>query len=296
MKVTLLGTGAALIDPDRRHTSIAIQIGDAAYMIDAGTGATRAMIGESINPLDVRALFLTHLHFDHTADLPVFVLGSWMSDRRGALPILGPDGTREMCAHLFEGGAFDVDIRARAQYPQRQGNLEVLRPAITIIEPGLIYEDDLVRVSALPVEHIPTEICQCYAFRFETASKSVVFSGDTRALPEMVEFARGADLLIHEATFPEEAIAFRAKNGIGTYSHTSPLQLGEIARDAGVRQLVATHIGHWDSTNPIVRKLAAKHMPIEIMGPDLIDRVAGDIRQAYDGPLQIARDGLTIYV
>ena len=296
MKVTLLGTGAALIDPDRRHTSLTIQVGDAAYMIDAGTGATRAMIGAAINPLDVRALFLTHLHFDHTADLPVFVLGSWMSDRRGALPVYGPEGTREMCAHLFEGGAFDVDIRARANYPQRQVNLEVLRPAVSIIQKGLIHEDDRIRVTALPVEHIPSEICRCYAFRFETDTKSVVFSGDTRALPEMVDFARGADLLIHEATFPEEAIAFRAKNGIGTYSHTSPLQLGEIARDAGVRQLVATHIGHWDSTNPIVRKLAAKHMPVEIMGPDLLDRVAADIRANYDGPLQIARDGLTLYV
>jgi ribonuclease Z len=292
----MLGTGAALIDPDRRHTSIAVQVGGGTYMIDAGTGATRAMVGEAIDPLTVRALFLTHLHFDHTADLPVFVLGSWMSDRRGALPIYGPEGTRELCGHLFEGGAFDVDIRARAKYAQRQVNLEVLRPEVTIIEPGVIFQDDQLRVSALPVDHIPAEICQCYAFRLDTATKSVVFSGDTRALPEMVEFARDADLLVHEATFPEEAIAFRARNGIGTFSHTSPLQLGAIARDAGVKHLVATHIGHWDSTNPIVRKLAAKHMPVEIMGPQLIDQIVTDIRQSYDGPVQVARDGLTLYV
>lgn len=296
MKVTFLGTGAALIDPDRAHTSIAVQIGEKTYLLDIGTGATRHMIAANIDPLSVQALFLTHLHFDHIADLPVFVIGSWMSGKTGAPVIYGPDGTKAMVAHLFEGGAFDVDIRARAKYKQRQGNLEVLRPDVRPIAAGPIYEDDRVKITAMPVDHIPPDICECFGLKLETDDKKVVFSSDTKALPQMVEFAANADLLIHEATFPEAAIEYRAKNGIGTFSHTSPRELGRIARDAGVKTLIATHIGHWDSTNPIVRKLAAQHMPVEIMGPQLLDQITQDIREAYGGPLQIARDLLSVTV
>lgn len=296
MKVTLLGTGAALIDPDRGHSSVLIEEGGRAYLFDIGTGATRTMIGNFIDPLSVEALILTHLHFDHTADLPVFLLGSWMSDRDTAPAIYGPKGTAEMIAPMFEGGVFDTDIRARAAYPQRQRNIGVLRPQVQVYSEGLVLEDERVKITALKVDHIPEEICECYALKIESEDRCVVFSGDTAPVAGMLDFARGADLLIHEATFPEAAIAFRAKNGIGTYSHTSPTQLGEIAAEAEVRMLVATHIGHWDSTNPIVRRLAAKHLPIDIMSPALRDDVAADIARAYRGPLMIARDSTTIYV
>lgn len=296
MKVTMLGTGAALIDPQRAHTSIAVQVGQNTYLIDIGTGATRNMISANIDPLSVQALFLTHLHFDHIADLPVFMIGSWMSGKDGASVLYGPEGTSDMVGKLFEGGAFDVDIRARAQYRQRQGNMEVLRPETRQMASGVIFEDDRVKVTAMPVDHIPPEICACFGLKLECDNKTMVFSGDTTALPEMVEFASDADLLIHEATFPEAAIAYRAQNGIGTFSHTSPRELGRIARDARVRHLIATHIGHWDSTNPIVKKLAAQHMPVEIMGPQLMDQVVADIRESYDGPVQIAQDLLTIHL
>lgn len=296
MKVTLLGTGAALIDPDRCHTSIAVQIEGKSFLIDLGTGATRNLIAANIDPLTVEAVFLTHLHFDHIADLPVFIIGSWMSGRAGAPVVYGPKGTAEFVGHLFEGGAFDVDIRARAKYKQRQGNMEVLRPDVRMMAPGVIFQDDALTVTAMAVDHIPQDICACYGLKLESRGKTVVFSSDTTALPEMVDFAKGADLLIHEATFPEAAIEYRAKNGIGTFSHTSPRELGRIAAEAEVGHLIATHIGHWDSTNPIVRKLAAQHMPVEIMGPALLDQVVADIRESFGGPLQIARDLLTINV
>ena len=296
MKVTILGSGAALLDPERGHTSIAVQIREKTYLLDCGTGATRKMIGEYIDPLSVEALFITHLHFDHIADLPVFVIGSWMSDRQTAPVIYGPEGTKDFVGHLFEGAAFDADIRARAQYPQRQANLVALRPDIRLMKTGVIFEDDRLKVTAGLVNHMPEDICECYGLRLESEGKVVTFSGDTSAVPAMQELAKDADLLIHEATFPEAALEFRAKSGIGTYSHTSPRELGQIARDAGVKALIATHIGHWDTTNPILRRLAAKHMPPEIIGPQLLEVVAADIRRTFDGTLHIAKDGLTIDV
>ncbi len=296
MKITMLGTGAALLDPDRGHSSIAVTVGDRTYLLDCGSGASRQMVKANIDPTTVKAVFLSHLHFDHIADFPVFVIASWMANRQTAPIVLGPPGTREFVDHLFEDGAYADDIRARIQYPQRQENAVVLRPDIRLMEPGLIYEDDAIRVYADLVDHIPQEISKCFGLRLEAEGKVIAFSGDTAPCESMLELARDADLLIHEATFPEAAIEFRSKAGIGTYSHTSPRQLGVIARDAGVKSLVATHFGHWDTTNPIVRRLAAKHMPVDMMGPHLMDEIAGDIREAYDGPLRLAHDLMVIHL
>lgn len=296
IKITMLGTGAALLDPDRGHSSIAVTIGEKTYLLDCGTDASRQLVKANIDPTTVEAVFLSHLHFDHIADFPVFVIGNWMADRQTAPIVFGPQGTQEFVDHLFEEGAFAVDIKARLQYPQRQNNAIALRPDVRLMAPGLIYEDDSVRVIAGLVDHIPEEISNCFGLRLEAEGRVVAFSGDTAPCDTVLELARDADLLIHEATFPEAAIEFRSKAGIGTYSHTSPRQLGVLAKEAGVKSLVATHFGHWDSTNPIVRKLAAKHMPVAMMGPHLMDEVAADIREAYEGPLRLAHDQMTIHL
>lgn len=296
IKITLLGTGAALLDPDRGHSSIAVTIGDKSYLLDCGTGASRQLVKANIDPTTIQAVFLSHLHFDHIADFPVFVIAGWMANRRGAPIVFGPPGTQGFVDHLFENGAYAKDIEARIQYPQRQVNVEAIRPDVRLMKPGVIFEDDRLRVTADHVEHIPQEISQCFGLRLEAEGKIIAFSGDTAPCKSMIKLAHKADLLIHEATFPEEAIEFRSKSGIGTYSHTSPRDLGKIARTAEVKSLVATHFAHWDSTNTIVRKLSEKHLPIEKMGPHMLDAVVANIRENYDGPLQLAHDLMTIYL
>jgi len=124
----------------------------------------------------------------------------------------------------------------------------------------------------------------------------VVFSGDTRPCDGIARLAHGADLLIHECTFPEAFIEHRRKSGVGTFAHTSPTELGRLACDAGVKSLVATHIGHFDSLNPVLKRAAGRHLPVELMGAHQLDAVAADIRRTYSGPLQIARDLMTIYL
>jgi ribonuclease Z len=100
--------------------------------------------------------------------------------------------------------------------------------------------------------------------------------------------------LIHECTFPQKAIDFRSKIGIGTWAHTSPLDLGKIAVQARVKSLVATHFGHFDTTNAVLKKHLAKHMPIELVGPEFMEDVVTDIRRTYKGPLRIAHDLMRI--
>lgn len=295
MKITMLGTGAALPDPDRAQSSILVTLDNGKnYLFDCGEGSTRQMVKANINPADVPWVFLSHMHYDHVCGLPFFVLSSWVFNRGGSLKVFGPRGTQDFVDHSFENGAFRLDIQARASYPTRRKNIQAVRPEVTEVSPGLMYEDEDVKVHIDLVDHIPSEITDCFGIRFEAEGKVVAFSGDTRPCDSMIRLAQDADLLIHECTFPESFLEFRAKSGVGTYAHTSPLQLGGIAVKANVRSLVATHFGHYDSTSPVIKRAAKNHLPVELMGPERLDEVARDIRKSYNGELRLATDLMRI--
>jgi ribonuclease Z len=295
MRITMLGTGAALPDPDRCHTSILLTLANGRHiLLDCGHGATRQLVRVDVNPADVGMVLLTHLHHDHVCELPLFVISSWMLGRSGALLIHGPAGTNSLVEHLFEGGAFDADIRARAAYPARQANIEAIRPHVVEYKAGLVFQDHDIKVSADAVDHIPPDISPCFGFRIDADGKTVVFSGDTKPCDGITRLAQGADLLIHECTFTNAFIEHRKKTGVGTFAHTSPADLGRLAVQANVKSVVATHIGHVDSLSPVLKRAAAKHMPVELMGPHQIDEFVRQIRVNYRGPLQIAHDLMRI--
>lgn len=296
MKITMLGTGAALPDPDRGHTSILITVNEKHYLFDCGNGATRQLIRANVDPSTVDVVFLTHLHMDHIADLPFFLLSGWICDRKVKPSVIGPVGTKEFLDHSLENGAFSVDINARAQFPQRRDSMEMIRPSISVIEPGLVYEDENIKVYADYVDHIESELMHCFGFRVEAGDKVVTFSGDTAPSEALLRLAQDADVLIHECSFPEEALEFRKKVGIGTFAHTSPIELGKIATKANVKTLIPTHFAHFDTTSPIVKKYLAKHMPIDAVGPETLDNVARDIRENFNGSLQLGRDLLRVDV
>lgn len=294
VRVTMLGTGAALADPDRGHSSILVSAANRHYLLDIGHGATRQMVRANVNPADVHHVFISHLHFDHMEDSAYFLIASWMANRKVKPSIFGPPGTRDFVDHLLENGAYRLDIAARARYRQRADSMEMIRPEVIEFEPGLIFEDGVVRIYADYVDHIAADILHCFGFRLELLGKSIAFSGDTKPCDTMRRYARDCDLLIHECTFPEEALAFRARTQIGTNDHTSPLELGRLAAEAGARQVVATHFGHFDTTNPVLESYLKDHMPIELVGPDFMESVVRDIRRNYRGPLHLARDLMRI--
>ena len=295
MRVVMLGTGAAVPDPNRGHSAIHIAVRDQNYMFDCGHGATLQMVKAYIDPTLVNTVFLSHLHYDHIADFAYFLISTWMCNREKPPVVVGPEGTRHFVDHLFKGGAFAKDIEARAQYPNRVKNIDVLRPDVRVCEPGLVFEDDYVKVTACYVEHIPREISPCFGLRMDTVDgQSVAFSGDTSPCDRFIELAKGVDLLIHECTFAEEALEFRAKAGVGTWSHTSPVELGKLATKVNPKELVATHFGHYDTTNPITKKFMSIHMPEEIIGPHQLENVVADIKQNYSGPLRLAHDLMRI--
>lgn len=294
IRVTLLGTGAALADPDRGHSSILVTVKDRHYLLDIGHGATRQMVRANVDPARVNHVFISHLHFDHMEDSAYFLIASWMANRTVRPEIYGPPGTRDFVEHLLENGAFKLDIAARAKYKQRAESMDMIRPKVVEFGPGLIFDDGLVKIYADYVDHIAPDILHCFGFRIEALGKSIAFSGDTKPCDTMRRYAKDCDLLIHECTFPEEALAFRRETQIGTSDHTSPLELGKLAAAAGARSVVATHFGHFDTTHPVLKGYLAKHMPIELVGPDFMDSVLRDIRKHYDGPLRLAHDLMRI--
>ncbi|MCY4311117.1 MAG: MBL fold metallo-hydrolase, partial [Rhodospirillaceae bacterium] len=191
MRVLMLGTGAALIDPDRNHSSILLTVRGENYLFDCGHNATRQMVANGVDPTTVKAIFLSHLHFDHIADFSYHMISTWMAGRQAPPTVVGPRDTQEFVDHSLIDGAYAKDIEARVQYRQRQDNYDVLRPPVIEAEPGLVYEDDLVRVTACHVEHIPEEISPCFGLRMDTADgESVVFSGDTAPCDRLVDLAQ----------------------------------------------------------------------------------------------------------
>ena len=130
----------------------------------------------------------------------------------------------------------------------------------------------------------------------EAEGRVIAFSGDTAPCENMVTLAKDADVLFHECTFPEAFVEHRRKSGVGTFAHTPPSELGKIAKRAGVKSLVATHFGHFESTNPVILKAARHHLPVDLMGPDMMNDVVRDIRLNYDGPLRMAYDLMRVEV
>ncbi|MYW04876.1 MBL fold metallo-hydrolase [Streptomyces sp. SID3343] len=242
-RLVLLGTaGGPMPSVQRAGIAQALVVDDAVYLIDAGNGVARRMRQAGLSFGDLKAVFLTHHHSDHTADLGTLFLLGW-GGLSAPVDVIGPPPLGSLIDHWFS--AYDYDIRSRHEIDGRPA----LRPFVRereIVDAGVIYEDDRVRVTTALVQHPPVR--PSFAFRFDTADGSVVISGDTARCAALSELARGADILVHEAIHAPSLAALSDVSG-GTISteelmscHTSPDDAGAIAAEAGVRTLVLTHL------------------------------------------------------
>ncbi|MFQ5680311.1 MAG: MBL fold metallo-hydrolase [Gemmatimonadota bacterium] len=273
--LVLLGTGTPNADPDRWGPALAVVVDGRAYLVDAGPGVVRraaAAARRGVRALEASHLeiaFLTHLHSDHTLGLPDLILSAWVLERGRPLRLFGPTGSRAMVDHLLQ--AYAEDIRVRIAGPEPIDTLGY-RVEVREIEPGPVYEDDRVRVLAFRVPHGAWP--EAYGYRFETADRSIVISGDTRPSDAIVEACSGCDLLVHEV-YSEAGFARRRPEWQRYHAdaHTSARKLGELASRARPGLLVLYHELLWGST------------PEELLA---------EVRSVYDGPVAFGRD-LEIY-
>lgn len=299
LHVITVGTGSPIANPHRAQPALAV-IADGVFIIlDAGAGAAQQADLQGLPLSDLNAVFITHLHSDHIADLPLIASKGWRYGRTAPLPVYGPAGTVEMVEGFNQAYGFDKKYR----YENIKGYalpIEKAEPAgHDIVTPGP-FEKKLVhtfenglKVFAFAVEHAPVE--PAFGFRIEYRGRSVVLSGDTRACENMVLQSQGADLLIHEAnnfallnhmakligdreSKTLQALKVLAKK-IQKY-HTSPVQAAEIASRAKVKKLVFNHID--PPMGPyLVRKLVTE--PFFMTG----------VSNVYSGETVIAEDGMS---
>ena len=201
-RVVILGTGTPNADPARSGPAIAVVAGGRAYLVDAGPGVVRrAAAAAEAHGIDALAaagldrLFITHLHSDHTVGLPDAILSPWVLDRPGPIRILGPPGTAAMARHIEEAWQEDIHMRLFGLEP-RGANPDAYRSVVTETEGGLVYEDENVRVTAIPVLHgsWPHPL----GYRFDAGGRSIVISGDARPSESLVGACNGCDILVHE--------------------------------------------------------------------------------------------------
>jgi ribonuclease BN (tRNA processing enzyme) len=241
-RLVLLGTAGGPTPKARSSAPAqAIVIGDRIYLVDCGDGVARQLALAKLPVRDLRGVFITHQHSDHNAGYgPLFLLG-WAANMTQPVDVYGPPPLVEMTARLLDAYRYDIQLRMADE--GRPALAPLLRPH-EITAGGEVFKDDRVRVTAALNEHPP--IRHSFAYRFDTADRSIVISGDTRYSDNVVKLARGADVLVHEvvskaywerpgAPQPREVIRHILA------SHTDAPDVGRVAAAAGVRTLVLTH-------------------------------------------------------
>ena len=240
--VTLLGTaGGPMPKGSRAAPSNAVTVDGDTYVIDCGSGAGRQLVRAGIAPESVRAILVTHHHSDHNVDMGTLPLLFWGRLSR-AVRVIGPPPIRRAMDGFLQLARYDIDIRVA---DEGRPLLDDLLEVTEFTADGVVHEDDKVRITAARVTHPPIE--HAFAYRVDTADRSVVFSGDTTPCDAVVDLARGADTLVHEV-FYEPALAAHLTGYQGSSimkhmleSHTRVEDVGSIAQRAGVRTLVLNH-------------------------------------------------------
>jgi ribonuclease Z len=194
IKVTLLGTGTPFPNAERFGSAILVEAGVEKLLFDCGRGAVIRLSQAGIPLSDVDALFLTHLHSDHTVGIPDLWLSGWFLGRRRPLRVWGPPGTREMMENLAQAYSFDVHVRERAPELLPPGGAEI---DAREIEQGSVYVRGPLRVTAFLVDHGPAN--PAFGYRVDYQGHSAVISGDTKFSQNLLDFSKGADCLIHVA-------------------------------------------------------------------------------------------------
>jgi ribonuclease BN (tRNA processing enzyme) len=291
VKITLLGTGTPAPSLRRQSAGYLFDVGGELLVMDHGPGAFHRLLESGYRPVDVRHVFFSHLHYDHCMDYARLVLQRWDmgAGRIPELDVYGPPPLERMTRLLFaEEGVFGPDIAARVAHPS---SLDVLRarggttprqrpaPHVREVHAGSLIETENWKVTVGHAAHVQPYL-ECLAFRLDTRDGSVCYSGDSGRCDEMVELARGCDVLIHmnhHFTGTEPGESYRAACG----NHRDNAR---VAQRAGVKTLVLTHLLE------------------QIDQPGIREQIVHEIRQEFDGTviwgedlmqIRLPREGLT---
>jgi ribonuclease BN (tRNA processing enzyme) len=240
---------------ERFQTGLLVQSGDSRLLVDCGSGALHGLARTNVGYEHVDTILLSHHHLDHVSDLMPLLKARWL-DGQESMTVMGPEGTPSLVRDLLDVHEYMQD--------RLDLTLETVGPTGDGDPHGIAGFD----VSAMATRHS----MPCLAYRFEPqdeAGPAFVFSGDSEAFPELIEFADGAAVLAHDCSFPD---------GVEVSNHPTPTQLGEAlaAADADLGRVYLTHLyPHTEGNQEAMLQSIGRH---------------------YDGDVRFARDGLSVDV
>ncbi len=283
MKITLLGTGTPNPSLERMGASYFVEVEDDGILFDIGPGGYHRLLESGRSPTDVTHLFLSHLHYDHCLDYARLVLTRW-DQGHGTIPelaVYGPRGTAAMTERLFGvAGAFHEDLVARCEhqasidtYELRGGVPPRERPSPRVVEvaAGERVEGDRWRVQTVEVPHVQPYL-QSLGFRLDGSEGSFAYSGDAGKSSAFARMVEGCDVLVHMC----HHISGTAPGPEWERGAAGHMEVAEIARDAGVGTLVASHL------------------PSQMDGPGVRERLVREMGAVYGGCIVWAEDLLKV--
>ena len=267
--VLLLGTGFPRPHPEHAGPSTVVIAGEKWFVVDAGRGATMRIAATDLKYENFQAVFLTHLHSDHTAGLPDLFNTSWQFGRKTRpLELFGPPGTKKLSRGMLEFFAEDIHIRRDVQEKHPAAGARINTHIVR--DGAVVYDDGQVKVTAFAVDHKPVE--HAFGYKFESKGETVVISGDTRPTPNLIKYAKGADVLMLEAYLPEHFAKVDTPEVAAklTRYHTSAEEAGAVAAEAGVKTLVLTHLIPAGADDTFRERASRKFKGTVIVGSDLL--------------------------
>lgn len=288
LNLVLCGSGSPFPDLGRAGPCVAVIAGEQVLVIDSGSGSARNLAPAGIPAGKIAAVFLTHFHSDHIDGLGELLLQRWGNGAHTTpTPVIGPAGVEQVVAGFNQAYTQDFSYRVAHHGPKiiPPGGAGGVAQPFALPAPGqglVVYDVAGLKVTAFAVDHRP--IAPAVGYRIDYKGRSAVISGDTVKSATVEQFAKGADLLVHEALSPDlvDLIAGGARQAgaanieqishdILNY-HTTPVEAAQIAQAAGVKHLLYYHL--------------VPAMPVKRLEPIFLRGVA----KAYAGGVTVGRD------
>ncbi len=288
VRLVTLGTGGGpVVRLKRAEEANALIVGDAVYLVDCGDRCLLQLSAAHIPLQNVQAIFITHYHQDHVGGLMPLLGIRWMTNVFSPLRLVGPPGLEQI-----------VKGYRQAMQPSVDAGFGVTPDPLTKIEVnevgvGAIFRDANIKVTATENAHYSAPVAnpaskpKSYSYRIDTPAGSIVFTGDTAPSPAVATLAKGADLLVSEVIDVAATVALVDQQANGRLpreihanmlrhlaeDHMTPAQVGQLAKEAGVKRVVLSHLAPGADSDA---------------NPDAM--YAAGVRSVFKGPVQVAAD------
>jgi ribonuclease BN (tRNA processing enzyme) len=274
-RIVFLGTkGGPRVGIGASNPANLVVVNDTPIVIDCGMGVSRQLVNAGVPIPSLKYIFISHHHSDHNLEYGNLFYNAWAAGLSTPIHSFGPKGIEAMTKEYWELNKFDVETRIEDECRPDPRKLLIAKD---ITDDGVVLQTADVKVTAFRTPHPP--IVDNFAYKFETPDGTIVFSSDTAYNPKLAEFAKGADVLVHECMYlpAVDRLVLKTKNGATLKkhlldSHTTTEDVGRIAAAAGVKTLVLSHFVPGD--DPLVTD----------------DNWTEDVKKNFSGRIVVAKD------